>query len=294
MMDEPGFAWRDATVAIVGLGLIGGSFALALREKHVCRKIIAVDRDPETRARAAATGIETAAALDAIAPADLIVLATPARAIIELLPRVGAQARAGAIVFDLGSTKREIARAMRTLPAPVQCLGGHPMCGKETAGFAAADANLFRNAVFALTPLERTAPQTVARIAALVETFGARPLVLDAERHDHIVAAISHLPYTVAAALMLVAAERAHTDDLTFALAASGFRDTSRLAASNVAMMLDILLTNREHIAALMRAHAQAENHLADLLARGDEDALRATLERAAEQRRALFQNQKS
>jgi prephenate dehydrogenase len=290
-VDEPGFTLRDATVAIVGLGLMGGSLALALRERNVCRRIVAVTSNAATREQLLARGIvdEAGAELERVSTADLIVLAAPVRTIVAALPRVGAIAHAGAIVIDLGSTKREIVDAMESLPAQIQPIGGHPMCGKEKAGFSAADVNLYHDAVFVLTPLARTSADTLALAKTLAEAVGARPLVLDPARHDRITAAISHLPCTLATALMLTADEHARDDESTFALAASGFRDTTRLAASDVTMMLDILLTNRENVAALMRACSRWLDHLAELIADGDESALRAALERAATKRRELF-----
>ena len=298
MMDDPAFKLSDSTIAIVGLGLMGGSLALAWQEKKVCAKIIGIDRNEETRTQAMAHEIEPSNDLNAVSRADLIILATPVRTIIQLIPQIGALVHPNAIVMDLGSTKREIVSAMNSLPAHVQAVGAHPMCGKEHAGFDAADANLFRNATFVLTPLARTSPQTLALAQSLVEIVGARPLILDAERHDKIVAEISHLPYVIATALMQTASEHANADDLTFTLAASGFRDTSRLAASDTAMTLDILMTNRDNVASAIRASARNLDTLADSIERGDELMLQMILQNVAEKRRALFTgtmaNQKS
>lgn len=288
-MTEPGFSLQNANVAIIGLGLMGGSLALALREKNACAKIIGVDHDETTRAQALARGIETTGELDAVARADLVILATPVRTIIRLIPQIGARVRPNAIVMDLGSTKREIVAVLERLPAQVQAIGAHPMCGKERAGFTAADANLFRNATFALTPIARTSPQTLAFTQSLIENVGAHPLVIDADRHDQIVAAISHLPYVIAVALMHTASAYARKDDLTFTLAASGFRDTSRLAASDVDMLLDVLMTNRDYVADAIRASAQNLDTLADAIERGDENALRKISLGAAKKRRAMF-----
>ncbi len=289
-MDDA-LALQQATIAIVGLGLMGGSLALALRAKHAAQKIIAVERDAATRDLALnrRTVDDASADLALAAQADVIVLATPVRAIIELLPRVGALARAGVIVIDLGSTKCDITRAMETLPASVQPIGAHPMCGKDAAGFSAADAGLFRNAAFVLTPLARTSPQTLAIAQSLAETVSARPIVLDAARHDRIVATVSHLPFALAATLMVTANEFARDDDALFALAASGFRDTSRLAASDTTMMLDVLATNRTNLSASMRAYSRRLSTLADVIERGDENATRAMLEDAAELRRRMY-----
>jgi prephenate dehydrogenase len=190
--------------------------------------------------------------------------------------------------MDLGSTKREITRAMQDMLGRLEPIGAHPMCGKESRGFNFADADLYRNAVFVLTPLERTSPQTLAFAQSFAVTLGARPLTLDAVQHDRIVAAISHLPFVLAAGLMTTVEELARGEDLPYTLAASGFRDTSRLAASDTTMMLDILMTNRENVAAATRACAHRLDELAGLIAAADELALHALLQNAAAKRRAL------
>ena len=290
-ISDPAFALSDATVAIVGLGLMGGSLALALRARNACKGILAVERDADVCTRAIARGVadQASADLSLASQADIIVLATPVRTIIAQLPQIGEHARSGAMVIDLGSTKREITRAMEALPAHVQPIGGHPMCGKEVAGFNAADANLFRGAAFVLTPLARTSPQTLAFAKSIVDVVGARPLVLEPARHDKIVAATSHLPFVLAAMLMATADDLARDDDLVFALAASGFRDTSRLAASDTAMMRDVLLTNRENVANAIRGCSHQLNEFADLVAEGNGLAVRAMLANAAMRRRQLF-----
>jgi len=282
-------AFDNQTVAIIGIGLMGGSLALALAEHRACKKILAIDHNPATCAHARARGIAATTELATCAEADVIILATPVRTILELLPRVGALARAGTILMDLGSTKHAIAQAMNELPAHLQVIGAHPLCGKETAGFLSADANLFQNAVFALTPLARTSPATLAYAQSLAQRIGARPLIVEAEQHDRLLATTSHLPYLLAVTLMRVANERAQTDTELFTLAASGFRDTSRLAASDPTMMLDILMTNRANLAAALRASARQLDGLADALTDGNEADLRAMLASAATTRRELF-----
>ncbi|MDZ7265816.1 MAG: prephenate dehydrogenase [candidate division KSB1 bacterium] len=293
-------AFEQQVIAIVGIGLMGGSLALALRERQVGQRILAVDHNPKTCAHARARGLEAVPDLGAVTQADVIILATPVRTIIELLPRVGALARAGALVMDLGSTKRDIVQAMNGLPAHLQVIGGHPLCGKETAGFASADAKLFQNAVFALSPLARTSAATLAHAQRLVQRTGARPLIVEAERHDRILATTSHLPYLLAAALMRVANEQARDEDLLFTLAASGFQDTSRLAASNTTMMLDILMTNRANVTEALRASARQLSEFADLMTNEEEFTLHTILATLANKRHTLFkqpspiENQKS
>lgn len=238
----------SATVAIVGLGLMGGSLAMSLRGK--CRHIIGVARRPETAQLALEMGaVDTASCdLEAVTDADIVVLATPVRQILATIPQVGTIMRPGTLLMDLGSAKTQVVEAMNALPEGIAAMGGHPMCGKETGGLESADANLFRGATFVLTPTARTTSDAMLLSHELVNATGATPFVLDAERHDRGVATISHLPYLLAASLMHVETEANAQDDATGRLASSGFRDTSRLAASSLDMMLDILLTNREPI----------------------------------------------
>jgi prephenate dehydrogenase len=282
---------QESTVAIIGLGLMGGSLALALRAQNACRKILGITRNPDVRDAAVKSAAVDAASGDLMlaSDADVIVLATPVRTILEQLSRVGQVAREEVIIMDLGSTKRAIVQAMEALPPHVEPIGAHPMCGKEASGFDAADASLYRNAAFILTPLARTSASTLALAASLATTVGARPIVLDAERHDKIIATTSHLPFTLASTLMTAADELAHADGSVYALAASGFRDTSRLAASDTTMMLDILLTNRENVVGAMRAYSRHLVALAELIDQQDETGLRAILQDAATKRRKLF-----
>jgi prephenate dehydrogenase len=163
------------------------------------------------------------------------------------------------------------------------------MCGKEQTGLEAAEATLYVDAPWIITPLDRTPPDAVRLIFDLAEAVGARPRLLAADRHDKLVAAISHLPYTMATALVLAVQRVAQDDPAVWEVAASGFRDTTRVAASDVTMMLDILLTNR---AAVSQMLALAQTQLAQLteaLAAEDETTLRALLEQASQQRKLLY-----
>jgi len=287
--DNAGFRrLREAHITIVGLGLMGGSLGLALRARGIGRRIWGVARRDAVIRRAVEMGAVDGGSLDLIegvAGADIVVLATPVRAIIEILERIGPHLQPGCLVIDLGSTKAEIVRAMAQLPPGPQPVGGHPMCGKEVAGIAAAEATLYEGAVFPLIPLERTEAEALATAETLVEAVGATPIILDAERHDRLVAAISHLPYLVAATLVRAAADVAAEDPLAWTLAASGFRDTSRLAASDVTMMLDILITNRKPVLEMLQRYREHLECITALLAQGDDEGLRAALEQAWQDR---------
>ncbi|MCG3141319.1 MAG: Cyclohexadienyl dehydrogenase [Anaerolineae bacterium] len=283
------------TLAIVGLGLMGGSLALALRHDRSPQKIIGITRARATLDAALARGAIDVASdtLDAARDAEIIALCAPVRTILAQIPQLADIARDGALLLDMGSTKRAIVQAMNALPERLTAVGGHPMCGKEVAGFDAAAADLYRDQIFVLTRTERTTARAFDAARALAQRIGSRVVELDAARHDEIVAAVSHLPYVVAANLVNTVGAFAQNDAQVWDIAAGGFRDTTRVAASDATMMLDILLTNRENVANLMRAYARRFDVLADLLNAQDEQALRETLTRAAETRRPFKRQSK-
>ena len=294
-MDDPGFRrLQDCRVAIVGVGLMGGSLGLDLRGQ--CAERVGVGRSAATLALAQSRGMidRTADFDEAVGSCDLIILATPPRTILAQLqalaerrtprPAAGLPPK---VILDLGSTKTDIVAAMEALPVGFDPVGGHPMCGKEVSGAAAAEPGLYRGQSFILTPLARTSAGALGLAQDLVRAVGARPLVLAAARQDALVAQISHLPYV--AAVALVRAAQACGDEQVWEVAASGFRDTSRLAASDLTMMLDILLTNREAVARALTGYRAELEALARLIDQGDAAALRAALEPARVKRLELF-----
>jgi prephenate dehydrogenase len=266
----------DCTVAIAGLGLMGGSLGLALRGQ--VQRVVGVARRAETVQQALAVGAidaGCASLAEGAAEADIVVLATPVSIILAQIDELGRLARqgrlrAGVVITDMGSTKEQICDALDRLPAGVQPIGAHPMCGKETSGLEVAEAALYHGAPYILCPLPRTAPQTVALMGVLAQAVGACPLEIDPVRHDRLAAAISHTPYLASLAAFAAASDVAQGDPVTWRLAAGGFRSTTRLAGSDPTMMADILLSNREAVLAQldrMQAHLA---RLAALLTTGD------------------------
>ena len=283
-------ALAESRVAIVGLGLMGGSLAGALRGK--CRAVVGVARRDETIAAARAHRLideGTTALADGVRNADIAILATPVRTIIDLIRTIGPLLPAGALLLDLGSTKTDIVNAMAELPPHVQPLGGHPMCGKELSGITAADPRLYQGKTFILTPLDRTAPDALALGKALVAAIGAQPLVLEPARHDRLVGVLSHLPYLLACALVRTADATTSADPAAWEIVATGFRDTSRVAASDVTMMTDILLTNRDAIIGALAAYRDQLDFLMELVRAGDERRLRAVLSEIRATRKEMF-----
>ncbi len=277
-------------IAVVGLGLMGGSLAGALRGR--CKQMIGVARRAETVEAALGRGLVDQGFVGpdgAVNQADLVVLATPVRTIVHQLSEIGEMLRPGCVLMDLGSTKAQILAAMERLPAHVQPLGGHPVCGREQSGLEAADPGLFRGRTFVLTPLSRTRPEAIALGRELAEAVGARPLILEPERHDALVAMTSHMPYLLSCALTSAAQAAAEGDPALWQVAAGGFRDMSRLAGSDVQMMLDILLTNREAVLRAVQGVSWQLDRLAQLVEAGDEAALRRGLAEARATRREVF-----
>jgi len=282
--------FADAQVTIVGLGLMGGSLAGALRGQ--CRRVVGVARRAETVEAALAGGLVDGATTDlaeATAEADIVVLATPVRVILRQLATIAPLLPEGCLLMDLGSTKGDIVAAMADLPPHVQPLGGHPMCGKEKSGIEVADTALYRERTFILSPLPRTSMRALALGQALVQAAGAEPLFVEAERQDYLVATVSHLPYLLACALVSTADATTSADPLIWDIVAGGYRDTSRVAGSDVTMMLDILLTNREKVVAATEVCLSQLQQLKELVADGDEDTLQATLAAIRETRREMF-----
>lgn len=258
----------NTSVTVIGLGLMGASLALALRGQ--VKSLCGVDNNPATRAAAAPLLDRVTDSLsNALSDADLVIVATPARIILSLLPLIGQYARPNTLIMDLGSTKSQIVGVMRTLPEGIYALGAHPMCGKETSGFAAADPLLYRGCTFALCETGRALPEHRTLAETLIETVGGVPFWIDAEQHDQYVAVISHLPYLLSMGLVAQVANDPARDTL-FKLASTGFRDTSRLAGSDLSMMSDVMATNTD---AIWRALAGLQSQLTALLAAFSNDA---------------------
>ncbi len=292
-MDDPDFIpFQSLQVTIVGLGLMGGSLAMRLKQTRTVRRVTALVRRAETIAEAERVGAVDFATTDpqtALVNADVIVFSTPVRILTAQLKQFSPFFKAGAIITDVGSTKREIMAVLDALPPRVHPVGSHPMCGKETSGLAAADPRLYEGATWVVSPLKRTPAHAVDTVRTLARAVGALPLTLDAVRHDRLVATISHLPYLLAAGLVLAAQSVAQDDPQVWDVSASGFKDTSRLAASNVQMMLDILLTNQDAVLEMLARVNTKLNALAEAIATGDEESLRVMLQTAAAQRIALY-----
>jgi prephenate dehydrogenase len=290
-MSSDGFTARRPVVAIWGVGLIGGSLGMAWRRSGAAARVIGISRSPQDEAvRLGAIDSWTTDPAEALAQADVVVLCAPVRAIIRQAAEWAACLKPGAVVTDVGSTKAAIVAAWEAhLPDGTAFVGGHPMFGREVAGVANASPDLSRGCRWVITPGRRSTPEAVSLVTALAEAAGATVLTISPAEHDRRVAVASHLPQLVSTALAagaLAAEEEAGGGILD--LAAGGFRDTTRLAASPADLWTDILLTNADQVTAALAAFRQALGQLERAVAAGDAAAIEEVFARAQAARRQL------
>lgn len=266
---------------IVGLGLIGSSVGLALRRGgwHVS------GRDLDERRAARALELEVIDAIGEDPSAVLVVVATPVRTIPGVVEQcLGRPHPAELVVTDVGSVKGPVARAVSS----PRFVGGHPMAGSEQEGPDGADADLFLGATWVLTPTESTDPDAYSSVRSLVSGFGADALALSPERHDALVALVSHVPHLTAATLMSVAADKAEEHSALLRLAAGGFRDMTRIAAGDPAIWPDIFADNADAVLPALDALLDRLGEARRIVASRDREGLIALLEYAKSARRNL------
>ncbi|MBK8323725.1 MAG: prephenate dehydrogenase/arogenate dehydrogenase family protein [Betaproteobacteria bacterium] len=278
-------------IAVVGVGLIGGSFALGLRRAGAVARIVGTDRDTQALERAAALGVIDTAAhsiADAVAGAELVFVAVPVRAMGPVLHDIERVLGPDAVVTDAGSTKSDVVRTAREELKDkfARFVPGHPIAGRETSGVDAATPDLFRGARVVLAPEPGTLPEAVALVRGCWEACGSRVATMDAARHDHIFASVSHLPHVLAFALVSEIVSRPEGQDL-LGFAAGGFRDFTRIAASSPEMWRDIALANRAALLEEMDRYGARVAVFRDLIERGDGPGLMRLMTEARNARRA-------
>ncbi|MDN5881420.1 MAG: prephenate dehydrogenase/arogenate dehydrogenase family protein [Nitrosospira sp.] len=284
-------------LVIIGVGLIGGSFALALRKAGEVKQIVGVGRGRENMQRAHKMGAIDEISDDlqsALKEADGVLLATPVGQTGRIMAQISQYLESRAIVTDAGSTKQDVVTAARSYMAGhlKNFVPAHPVAGAELSGASAADADLFRGKNLVLTPLEETSAEAVKRVTELWQACGARVSQMSAARHDKIFAAVSHLPHVLAFALMnhIRSGAGQDSDDL-LRFAGSGFRDFTRIAGSSPEMWRDICLANREALSNQIDAYQNELTALSEMLARGDDEALESLFANARETQRRWLKN---
>jgi prephenate dehydrogenase len=283
---EDGFRLQDSKIAIIGLGLMGGSLALALQGK--CAALYGIDSDLATLELAREKKILDQADRDParlLPRADLVILATPVPAIIDFIQKLSSFTRNPCIVFDLGSTKKDILQAMSSLPAYVDPIGGHPICGKEKLGLENAEANLYQDAPFVVTALERTSGRGREAAKQIISAIGAHLIEMTADEHDRVLAFTSHLPFLLSSALALSIPSEYSS------FVGTGLRSTSRLAGTPSSITLGILQSNRENV---IKALSLFQKHLSEfqtILAADDFQTLEGMLNHSRNAYHSLVSN---
>jgi prephenate dehydrogenase len=269
-------------VSIAGLGLIGGSLALALKTRH---RVTGFDTDAKTRDAALAAGIDVVGALEALLPADAVIVATPMGAVVPTLEALAPRAGA-AVLLDVASVRAPVEAFAASAPATSRIVGLHPMAGRSGSGFAAASAELLALRPFLVVPTTRSDTSAIALAGALARDAGGEVTVCSASQHDRIVAVLSGLPLAFASALALTAVDT--IDGNLAALTGPGFSDSTRLALTSPDLGSALLLSNEENVRdALEHARAILDD-VERALRAGDAAALTAILDRAAQARRGL------
>ncbi len=276
---------------VIGVGLIGGSFALALKRAGVVGEVLGLGRDGSSLQDALQLGVidrSVANIRDGLRGADIVVLATPVRQMQAVFASMRDSLPPGCLVTDAGSTKQDVVAAARTgLGSKVgQFIPAHPIAGREQSGVAAAEATLFDQRQVVLTPTADNDAADVERIAGLWRACGARVSSMSADQHDAVFAAVSHLPHMLAYALVEELTARDNADEL-LGFAAGGFRDFTRIASSSPEMWRDIALNNRVALLREIDAYALQLSHLRELIAVGDGPALEALMVSARDRRDA-------
>jgi prephenate dehydrogenase len=260
-------------IGIAGLGLIGGSLALALRGEHEVR---GYDTDERARAAAKADGIPVAAGLEDLVPADAVIVALPISAIVPALEQLALRSD-GAVLLDTGSLKRGVAAYAARAPAGARIVGGHPMAGATSAGFSAADPGLFRGRAFLLVPTERSDNEAMAVAGRIARSVGAVVTVCSADVHDRAMARLVTAPLAAAAALAVAGAQA----EPLLGAAGPGFRDSTRLADTPADLATELLFGNRADAAAAIGSIIEGLTQLRDAVERGDREYARSFLQTA-------------
>ncbi|WP_439588376.1 prephenate dehydrogenase [Hydrogenophaga sp.] len=276
-------------LGLIGCGMMGGSFALALKRAGLVKRVVGYSKSPSTTERARQLGVidvEAPSALLAVSGADLVLLAVPVAATEATFKAIRHLVRGEVLIMDVGSTKREVIdAARRVLKDQVGVfVPAHPIAGKEVAGVEHADADLYQGRQVILTPIERTLPKQLEKAQQLWTALGCQVKQMTPEAHDAAYAAVSHLPHMVAFALMnAIQGQGSGQDFLT--LAGPGFRDFTRIAASEPAVWRDILMSNREELLAQSRHFQRALHALETAINADNPDALEALIEQASSAR---------
>src|SRR3990170_5528845 len=272
-------------VAIIGVGLIGGSLAIILREKGIAKNIVGVGRGIKNLKTAKKLGVVNSYTQDAregVQDADLVVVAIPVASITKVIKEALPSLKKGAIVTDVGSVKKIIVDEIgKILPDTIHFIAGHPIAGTENAGVEAAFPTLFQNRRCILTPAKKTNKAALEKVKKLWEIAGSEVILMDAEKHDKILAAVSHLPHVVAYCLVNTISNINDFNESLVKYSAGGFKDFTRIASSPPEMWRDICLLNKDAILDVIQRFQKTLNGLEVMIKKSDGDGLHKEFEKA-------------
>lgn len=276
-------------LGLIGCGLMGGSFALALKKAGLVKRVVGYSKSPSTTERARQMGVidvEAPSALLAVSGADIVLLAVPVSASEATFKAIRHLVNPNTLIMDVGSTKRDVVdAARRVLRDHVGCfVPAHPITGKEVSGVEHADADLYVGKQVILTPIERTFTVQLQKAVDVWTALGCQVVKMSPQAHDAAYAAVSHLPHLIAFALINSISGQAHGKEY-LSLAGPGFRDFTRIAASDPKMWRDILVANREELLAQSKIFQHTLHSLEKMIAHGDGDGLEQMLEQASDTR---------
>ncbi len=273
-------------VAIIGVGLIGGSLGLAIKKKKLAKEVIGVTSRKASLSAAKARGAIHKGTLNfkhAVKDADLVIVATPVKMIPGIIRIISPSLKKGCIVTDVGSTKQEIVTKIeKQLPKNIYFVGGHPLAGREKRGVSAARAGLFENTICILTPTPKTNQNALAKTKRFWKELGASSVSLLPSEHDKILSQVSHLPHLVVAALV------SSVDPKSLKFASTGFKDTTRIAAGDAVIWRDVCLSNKKAIIKAIDKFTSNLSGLRKSIAKGDKQALARSFKRAKKLRDSL------
>ncbi len=279
-------------VTIIGVGLIGGSLAKVLKGMGLAKEITGASRGRATLELALRTSVidrVSEGLASSVDDADLVVLASPVGAFEHVVTIIGSGLKKGAILTDVGSVKGELVKRIEAmLPAGVHYVPGHPIAGKEKHGVAEASDTLFRGAKCILTPTARTDPKALEAVRALWAAAGANVVLMDADAHDHIFAAVSHLPHEAAFAMVNTVAEFSSGPENYITFSGAGFRDFTRIAASSPEMWRDVCLLNGNNIIEMIEQYQVALDRIKKAIEHKDAGRLDTLFQSASGLRRGL------
>ncbi len=276
-------------VAVIGTGMMGGSFALALKAERLAEHVSCYDISPQTRQKALELQVADEVCenpVEAAADCDLLVIATPVGSVVSVFREIRDSLKDGVVVTDIGSAKVKLVTEMEKLcTEKIHYIGGHPMTGSEQSGVESARPDLYKDSYYILTPTERTHTDSFRRLHALLTKMGARVLSMDPVSHDRAMATISHVPHLISLLLMDMAADERKSMENLFTIVAGGFRDMTRIAASKPELWIDICMANRDFIIKRLEDYSSRILDLVRILEEEDYESLREKFEKARKSR---------